>query len=187
MAEANESHATKTCPMCSMEIPATARKCAYCHYWQTRLNTLLSSPWFAMLVAGIPLLVFILAFAAILDSQFDRGEPYSKYAGQLTVSQTEMEFVDDARDDCGRNAWLVIIGKVKNRSPIGWKNVRYQVDFFNSAGEFLDTGQGESYTWHVPPGQEVGFKVRLVRDFAKDNYADYKVRIIHADDARKRF
>ena len=81
----------------------------------------------------------------------------------------------------------MVIGKVKNLSPVEWKDVRFQVDFFDPKGQLFDTGQQEGYTWRLLAGQETAFKVSFHRQFPKEKYASYKVRLISAVDARQRF
>ena len=61
-------------------------------------------------------------------------------------------------------------------TPVAWKDVRFQVDFFNPKGEFFDTGQQEIYTWRLPASEETPFKVSLHRQFPQKEYASYKVR-----------
>lgn len=62
--------AKKTCKICCMEIQKEARKCPFCHHFQTRLSTVMFHPAFAILFAFTP-------FAGILIFLTTIREDYS--------------------------------------------------------------------------------------------------------------
>ena len=51
-----------------------------------------------------------------------------RFAG-IKVADTKLEF---GEDQCG--PVVVVIGKMRNLSPVEWKDVRFQVDPFNRKG-----------------------------------------------------
>jgi len=176
----------KTCKTCCMEIPAGAKKCPYCHHWQHPPATFMSHPLFVMslflLFFVVPFFVFSALTAASFRHTFGSGEPFRNYAGQITVAETKPAFGHDQFGPV-----VVVIGKMKNSSPVEWKDVRFQVDFFNHKGELMDTGQQETYAWRVPEGEEAAFKVSFTRQFPEKEYVSHKVRVISATDGRQRF
>jgi hypothetical protein len=173
---------TKTCKMCGMAIPIVGKKCPYCHHWQHWFSLSLQHPLGVLLFAVIPVVVLYAVMVMFISTLIREGEPFSKHSDQVTIVESKMEFGDD---QCGPA--VVVIGKVKNVSPVDWKDVHFQVDFFDRKGQFFDTGQQEAYSWRVLSGQETAFKVSFHRQFPKDRYANYKVRVISGVDARQRF
>lgn len=169
---------TKICKMCSMGIPATARKCPYCHHWQRW--TTLQHPLFVVLFIGVPLIVAYAVLGIVIQRPFREWESFGKHADQVRIVESKMEF---GEDQCGPA--VIVVGKVENHSPVDWKDVRFQVDFLNPKGEFFDTGQQEAYTWRLPAGQESNFKVSFRRQFPEKEYAKHKVRLVSAVDSRR--
>lgn len=170
---------TKTCKMCGMGIPAKARKCPYCHHWQRWFS--LQNPLIVVLCIFIPLFcIFGATMDTVLRRPFREWERFDKHADQVTIAESKMEF---GEDQCGPA--VIVVGKVANSASVDWKDVRFQVDFFNPKGEFFDTGQQEIYTWRLPANQETAFKVSFHRQFPQKEYTNYKVRVDSAVDSRQ--
>lgn len=169
---------TKTCKICSMGIPTAAKKCPYCLHWQRWLS--LQNPSFLVLLIFIPL---TLLYGVVMETFFGRivreCEPFQKHSQEVTIVEDKMEY---GEDQCGPD--VIIVVKVKNDSQVDWKDVHFQVDFFNPKGQLFDTGQQESYTYRLPAGQETAFKVSFRRQFPEKQYAKYKVAVISAVDSR---
>ncbi len=171
---------TKTCKMCSMGIPANARKCPYCHHWQRWRS--LQHPAVVALLISSPVLAMFAVLAMFFNKEFREWEPFAKYSDQVRIVESKMEFGEDKCDPA-----VVVIGKVENLSPVDWKDVRFHVEFFNSKDELFDTGQQECYTWRFLAEQESSFKISLHRQFPQKEYARYEIRIVSAMDSRQRF
>ncbi len=178
----SEEHAMKTCPMCCMEIPSKAKKCPYCRHWQHRLWTVMNHPGIVVLFCFLPLAAAYAAMLMVLGQPFREWERFSAYSDQITITESKLEF---GEGQCG--PVVAIVGKLKNLSPVDWKDVRFHVDFYNPKGDFFDTGQQEAFTYRLLAGQETGFKVSLRREFPEKEYASYKARVISALDSRQRF
>jgi hypothetical protein len=165
-----------------MEIPNQAKKCPYCHHWQYRWSTIVFNPLFGIVF----LVVFIILPMSYLQSKiyetFNSREQFRGFTNQISIVDTKMEFGEDQSGPV-----VIIIGKMKNDSPVDWKDVRLHVDFYNGIGELIDTGQQESYNWRLPAGDETSFKMSLQRQLPEKEYSTYKVRVISAVDARQRF
>jgi hypothetical protein len=170
---------TKTCKMCSMGIPVTARKCPYCHHWQHWSS--LRHPLVVFLFLFIPMIVlYATVMATILPHPFREWERFPMHSDQVRITESTMEF---GEDQCGPA--VIVVGKVENLTPVDWKDVRFQIDFFNPKGQLFDTGQQEAYTWRLPAGQECNFKVSYRRQFPEKEYASHKVRVVSAVDSRQ--
>jgi len=167
----------KTCKMCGMGIPVKAKKCPYCHHWIRWFS--LHNPAVVIPLVFIPLLVLNGVMMETLFKPFRQWEQFSKHADQVKIVDSKMEFGEDQSDPA-----VVVIGTVKNLSTVDWKDVRFQVDFFDPKGQFFDTGQQELYAWRLPAEKETDFKVSFHRQFPKEQYAKYEVRVISAVDSR---
>jgi hypothetical protein len=169
----------KVCKMCGMGIPVPARKCPYCHHWQRWLT--LRNPLVGVLLILVPLIVlYAVLMAAILPKPFREWEHFQEHSSQVNIVESKMEFGEDQNGPA-----VIVVGKVENLSPVDWKDVRFQVDFFNPKSQLFDTGQQETYTWRLPAGQECNFKVSYRRQFPQKEYASHKVRIVSAVDRRQ--
>lgn len=173
---------TKTCGMCSMEIAATAKKCPYCQHWQHRLSMLAFHPGFAAIFALIPLLIGAMVVGTMFQSTFDPGADFQAYAEQIKVVQSQISF---GENDCGPT--VSVVGKVTNSGDFGWKDVNFQVDFFDEEGQLVDAGQELKYGYILPSHKEISFKVSFGREFPEQSYFAHKVHVISAKDARAKF
>jgi hypothetical protein len=174
----------KICKICCMQIPAAAKKCPYCHQWQYWLSTITFHPLFGLVIVGIPFIVLIATFASLQQNLCFRGEPFQKYAKQVAVIESKVEFGQDK----DKGPVVAVVGVLKNSSSIDWKDIRFQVEFFDPKGKLFDAGQEhEFYSPRVPPGEQIAFKITFPRQFPEKEYASHKIRIISATDGRQRF
>lgn len=169
----------KICKMCGMGIPVMAKKCPYCHHWQRWLS--LQNPSFLIPLIFIPLMILYgILMQTLLGRMVREWEPFQKHSQEVRLIEHKMEF---GEDQCGPA--VIIVGKVKNGTQVDWKDVRFQVDFFDPKGQLFDTGQQEAYTYRLSAGQECPFKVSFRRQFPEKEYAKHSVRIISAVDSRQ--
>jgi hypothetical protein len=170
---------TKTCKMCGMGIPIAAKKCPYCLHWQRWLS--LQNPSLLIPLIFIPLMVLYgILMQTVLGRMVREWEPFPKHSQEVRLIEDKMEF---GEDQCGPA--VIIVGKVKNDAQVDWKDVRFQVDFFNPKGQLFDTGQQEAYTYRLPAGQECAFKVSFRRQFPEKEYTKHSARVISAVDSRQ--
>ena len=132
-------------------------------------------PLFGLLFVGVPLLVLWIVGIVVLASVFRKGEPIlQKHANQVTITESRMEF---GQDHCGPT--VAVVGKMKNSHAVDWRNVCFQVEFFDSKGSLVDAAQKKddySFTRLLPAGQELGFQISIPRQFPEKNYASHKIR-----------
>ncbi len=179
-----EQEQTKTCRICYEEIDRRARACRYCSSPQAGFASWIvrHSSKFSLI-----LLLFMTAPAimvGILLHRFGRGEDFAPYSQQVRVVSSAMHF-EETED--GPVVW--VIGKVQNDSKIDWKEIQFEVQFMNEAGELIDV-ERRVQSFHEPrvlPGGEAGFKIKASREFSKEKYASQKVFIRYAKDARSRW
>ena len=170
--------ATKICQMCFTQIPAQARKCPHCQHFQNKMSMVMFHPAFATLIVMLPM-VLMLVF---LQSMFDTGKDFQTFSNQVQVSESKMAF---GEDKCGGT--VAVMGTIKNTSPIPWKDIRFQVEFQDKAGERSDTGQKEEYSYYLPANSSLSFKVTFSRQFPETKYVTHTVRVVSAKDGRTRW
>jgi len=168
----------KTCKMCSMEIPKTARKCPYCQHFQSRASLVMFHPACAVMFTAIPLL----GMFYMLSTLFDRGEDYQAYRGQIVITDSQLVFGGSTSSPT-----VGVLGTIKNESVIPWKDIRIQVDFLDGAGHRSDAAQLEEYGYYLPAGESLSFKVSFRRDFPQTNYVGQTIRVVAAKDGRTRW
>jgi hypothetical protein len=170
--------AQKTCKMCCMEIPKDARKCPHCHHFQNRLSMILFHPAFAVLGACIPLAGMLIVFSTI----FDQGENYQHYKDQIEITDSEI-----ALGETKSGATVAVIGTIRNKSPVPWKEIQFHAEFLDAQGRRTDVGEREDGSFYLPANGMSSFKVSFRREFPETNYVKHTVRVATAKDARARW
>src|SRR5688572_17409588 len=115
----------KTCRLCCMEIPQQARKCPYCQHFQTR-SALLHHPATGVLMAALPMFVFLIVFARLFDS----GEQYEDYKDQIVITESQIAF-----GEFNSGETVGVIGVITNSSAVPWKDILFHVDFMDASGK----------------------------------------------------
>jgi hypothetical protein len=174
----SEQAEVKVCKMCGMEVPAMAKKCPYCHQWQSRWLAIFYHPAF-LLIAFVPLLA---AYGLMMETMFNRGKDFQPYRDQITVSDTEIVF-----GETEHGGTVAVLGKMKNGSDFDWKEVQFATEFYNGAGKMVDAGESASYSRYMPAHGTAGFKISFHREFPKELYASCKVRVVAVKDGKAGF
>lgn len=170
---------TKICKMCFMAIPVEAKKCPHCHHFQNRLSTFIFHPAFGVVIALLPMLMLFAFFTWWIDVEFNKGEDYQRYSGQVQITESKIAF-----GEATNGATVAVIGTIKNNSPIPWKDILFQVDFQDANGQRVDAGQKEPYPYFLPAGDSLSFKVSFRREFPETNYVHHTIRVVSAKDGR---
>lgn len=168
-----------------MAIPAGAKKCPYCHHWQYRLSQIVLNPLFGLVIVLVVFLPMVAFYCVMMDRILSKGEPFRDYAQQITIVESKMEFGKE-EDEQGRSI-VAVVGRIKNASPIDWKELHLQVDFLDSKGELIDAGQESWCSPFLPANDEVAFKVSFTRQFPESQYAQHKIRVAYAVENRALF
>jgi predicted nucleic acid-binding Zn ribbon protein len=174
-----DSPRTKTCKVCSMQIPAAARMCPYCRITQRR-RVFLMHPLvgFLFMVGMFGALVFV------FHNLLSRGEPFAGHAGELAITESRIVFGEENKYPC-----VGVIGTVRNGSAVPWKEIRFHVEFRDAKGSVVDVGQSRPYRdeYEVPAGATLAFEVSFPRKYAQAGYVSHTVRIVAAKDARAKW
>ncbi|MHC4543571.1 MAG: FxLYD domain-containing protein [Planctomycetota bacterium] len=172
-----EEVTSKTCKMCYKEMDSRAKKCPYCQHWQSKFSKIVWHPAFAVfLIMG-----FIVVFGVIFESLFvfDKGEDFAPYRNQITIRKSELKF-----GETSHGPTVVVMGEIKNNSNLSWKDVQLEVRFYDNNNKLIDTDQKNKYSFVIPANDISTFKVSIPREFPEEQYANCKVRILSAKDAR---
>jgi hypothetical protein len=79
---------------------------------------------------------------------------------------------------------VAVVGTIRNDSPIVWKDVQVEVQYLDAAKKVLDVRSGWAATSAIPPHDSAAFKVSQTREFPKEKYSSYTVRVLWARDGR---
>ena len=170
-----ENMETKTCPLCCEEVRTAAKKCPHCGHWQTKWYTTVHHPAFAAVAVGVPLLALWAGASIRLVKLTRQPDPaiFGEYIDDVMVIQSEMYYEESETE---RTASTV--GIVKNKSPLAWKNLELEVQYFDEAGRLIDAaceGCGCGSTGTVLPGGEKAFRIRSNANMAREQYVSHAV------------
>lgn len=135
-------------------------------------------PLFAAGAVTLPMLVMLLSLANTMD----RGESYEAETGGVRVVESQCVL-----GSLRSSPTVAVIGTLTNASRVSWDEIRFHVDFLDSAGRQTDTGVNEARDLLLPAGAATSFKVSFPREFPETNYAKAVVRIVGAKDVRARW
>lgn len=180
-----ETEGTTVCRMCYMKIDSRARKCPYCQHWQNKWSMITFHPLFGMILTMILCLVLFGFIGAMFQATFPEGESFSQYSSDVSIVETKMVFGVGA--DEHQSPTVAVLGKVQNDSPVSWEDIKLEATFFDQNGNLIDATQKEKYSFVVAPKDKGAFKLSVKREFPKEKYDSFKVRIISAKDERQRF
>jgi hypothetical protein len=153
--EATADEARRECPFCAEPIKIAAKICPHCQSRLVRHGLLRQE-----LLAGVPLVVMIVLFAAF-SYWAERltapkpGRNTTAYRQELQVNRVQLSAPDH------RSA-AVLTGWITNQGTRFWRVHSLEVRFLNPDGSLLDVREPtmpESFV--APPGEETAFRVAL--------------------------
>ena len=105
-----------------------------------------------------------------------------------TTQTTETDFEDDlAVTETKVNyskvegyGYISCIGKIQNKSNVKYDELVFEVQFFNSNNELIDTITEYNYDLVVPADDEIAFRVKGGADKDKSEYQNHQVKITSA-------
>ncbi len=125
---------------------------------------------------AIPLMLVAYYF---LRSTFDHNKnEFEKYRSLVVVQDSKIHYAKE-----GDNNFVSTIGVIKNNSDKKWKELRFEVQYFNQSGALIDTQSDSDYSLVLLPNTEHAFRVRESADKPEAEYASHKVFIRGARDA----
>jgi hypothetical protein len=157
-----------------MEIPIKAKKCPYCQRGQNVFSMIFWYPILSIIGFFIPFIIIGCIFA----NMFNKGKDFTPYRNQITINSSELRFGEKQSGET-----VAVVGTMSNSSPIPWKEIQFEVRFYDSNGKIIDAMQQKGYSDEIPANGSSAFKVSMLREFPKEQYTKYDVVIISARDA----
>jgi len=167
-----ESLQHKECPLCFQSIRLEAKKCPYCHHWQTRWHTTIYHPASAMLAFVLPMGLLWVGAMYSFSTMFGCSDPtkFLDYRHQITVLSSTVHYEDE-----GEHPSIYVVGKIKNGSPKAWEDIQIEIQYFDEAGKLIDTAKRTLDYTVVLPGDEKAFRVPTKPIHPKEDYKSHKV------------
>ena len=113
--------------------------------------------------------------SSYFESKFTQKIDFADYKNQIAISESRIEF---GNNSCGET--VAIIGKIKNQSELNWKDITYEIIFYDAKKNVSDTGQENEFSFILPATEEVPFKVSMKKEFDFEKYQSYEIRLVSA-------
>ena len=163
------------CIHCLEMIADGARRCRHCRSWQ--------SHWFAdhaaprlqkvALLVALPLVIVLVAFAIYTIREVSsRAVPGGRDFQALKIRNST--FISFSH---GEQRYIGVIGHLENPTDDAWSGLYLHVDFFNSAGELIDTIADRNYDLLVGPKSATSFRISGLAARADEEYSSHHVEI----------
>ena len=168
---------TIQCATCGEAITPTAKKCPHCHTWQSKWRLDQTSP--------VYYLVWIVIFLGMMwFFSFGRlvGADFGSYRDALKVLETKMHY-----GKLDGYSYVSVLGTVQNDSDLTWKDVHFEVRFFDVNNHLIDTISDSDYSFIVLAHSDSAFRVRGRADKAKAFYDHFKIDIKDAREVKRWF
>lgn len=169
----------KACIACGQPILESAKKCPHCLSWQYRMYRRWFHPatWIALIVifGGIVLI----PMGSVLYDLSHKGSSQFRPSESLSVVESKVHY--GIEKDV---PYVSCIGTIRNNTDTAWEDLHFQVRFFDSAGQLIDTLSDSEYSLVARPHSEGAFRVRGRADKPADQYVTHKVEVTWAKDAR---
>jgi hypothetical protein len=81
---------------------------------------------------------------------------------------------------------VYVTGIVTNQSLTTWKDIEFEVRFYNSKGQLVDAGVGYG-SLTIGPRNDSGFRVSLKSMVSSNDYGSFRISVANARNARGLF
>ena len=171
--EATESQDRAVCRYCLEPVLRMAKRCPHCAQWLSR--------WRSPLMQSLMVYALILVvFGPLYFSIFRSPANFADHENDLVVVESTFSYSPGSS-----TGWVACIGTLRNDGTIIWENPQIEVQYFNSAGDRIDTLTDSAYDLRIRPQQQVAFRVSGHAARSRDQYVTHRVTIQNADDARE--
>jgi hypothetical protein len=158
-------------------VPWAARKCPYCWSWISGGGYWRSVLGLAMLLCfGIGAFAFFNVFRSLHRS----SEDFEVYKEQIKIVGIQV-----SESNAPGNGYTSIVGRIRNDSPVTWDNPYFEVQCFDRDGKLVDTYSHYDAGMVLVPRTDQAFRLSFQPSQAPEKYADYKVFLRHARDAKR--
>jgi len=161
----------KECPSCCEQINAKAIKCPRCQAWQSKWRYDQSNIKHQIIFITLLLLVMGAAYSGFIDSMFGSGD----FNDKKSLIKVENSNFNYAIQDCG--ARVSVIGTINNGSDTTWKDVSFEVQFYNDKNELIDSISDNKYDLVLLPKDTTTFKLTGAADKEQSLYDHHKIII----------
>jgi len=161
----------KQCPSCCEQINTKAIKCPRCQTWQSKWRFDQSNLKHQFIFVTLLLGGMAAAYTGFIGSIFGTvGFEESK-----TLIKIKSSNIHHAINDCG--ARVSVIGTIYNDSEITWKDVYFEVQFYNDKNELIDTISDNRYDLLLLAKDKTTFKITGSADKEQSLYNHHKIII----------
>jgi hypothetical protein len=143
-----------------MEIPIKAKKCPYCQRGQNVFSMIFWYPILSIIGFFIPFIIIGCIFA----NMFNKGKDFTPYRNQITISSSELRFGEKQSGET-----VAVVGTMSNSSPIPWKEIQFEVRFYDSNGKIIDAMQQKVTLMRFPQTAAAHLRYRCCESFPKSN------------------
>jgi len=168
---------TKSCKACAEDIRAAAKVCPHCRQSQRLLNS--RSPLVAIFFSVI-LLFAILTLMMPNRMEFKPGVKFQDHAGEIVVRESSFAFGDCGA--CKGSLQISTVGMLDNTGEESWKELQFEVQYYDEAGELIDAVSSTEYSLVLPAGGEAAFRVKAAAARPSELYASHRVIVTNAKD-----
>ena len=162
---------TKQCPTCCEQINAKATRCPRCQSWQSKWrfdqSNIKHQLIFALVLFSLLGGLYFTVFSSILNPK-----NFEESKSLLTVTDTTFNY---SIKDCG--ASISVIGTIINNSDVTWKDVYFEIQFFNKENILIDTISENEYDLVILQEDTSTFKITGLADKQKSEYDHHNVII----------
>jgi hypothetical protein len=166
---------SKPCTRCCEPIPLGALRCPRCQSWQSLWDYITGDAQAKYSLIFLPLMLI-----PMIWFWPRRGADFAAYRDQIEILESQLRVQDKgyAKD-------IVTLGRLRNNSPVKWKDVCFEVQFFDAEGKLVGAKSAEEHEMVLLPGSEHAFQVTATAEAPPASYASQKIYILDARDARR--
>lgn len=115
----------------------------------------------------------------LLFRLFARSADFADYSSDVKVTEARLH-----RDETSRGGGVTILGHIRNDSAVRWEHPHFEVQCFDHAGNLVDSYATYDSGLVLVPGIDQTFRLTFTPASSPAFWADFKVYLRDARDAR---
>jgi hypothetical protein len=128
----------------------------------------------------IPLVLFLLWIWLGPGFLGSKRMDFEKHRAEVVITNSKVTYSKEADGN-----YVSTIGTLKNEGNLKWSPLHLEVQYFNQAGNLIDTQADKNYQLILLPHTEHSFRLRDRADKPESEYATHKVYLREAEDASR--